>query len=265
MIILFREDLDSENELTTAQQYMSLVRYRTEVPDSETVIGRYSVLPFYKELESELATKGSKLINSYTEHKYIANVLNWSESELAGLTPKTYDNWYKLPEGPYVLKGQTNSRKHQWLTHMFAPTLADIPTIAKNLMNDTLINEQGIVIREYVALKQLDTGINGLPITNEWRFFYLVVNGVAREVAHGFYWASEPDLISKAHLSSKAIHLADEAADKLVGKCTFFAIDIAETTAGSWTVIEVNDGQMSGLACIPADEFYAKLRVLTDE
>lgn len=265
MIILFREDLDSENELATAQQYMPLVRYRTEVPNLETVIGRYSVLPFYKELEAELATKGSRLINSHTEHKYIANLLNWSESELAGLTPKTYDNWYKLPEGSYVLKGQTNSRKHQWLTHMFAPTLADIPNIAKNLMNDTMINEQGIIVREYIPLKQLDTGINGLPITNEWRFFYLVVDGVAREIAHGFYWASEPELITSAVLAPEGIDLANKAAQKLATKCSFFAIDIAETLAGPWTVIEVNDGQMSGLACISADEFYAKLRVLTNE
>ena len=36
------------------------------------VVGRYSVLPFYEELDRDLRMVGSKLINDYDEHRWIA-------------------------------------------------------------------------------------------------------------------------------------------------------------------------------------------------
>lgn len=39
----------------------------------------------------------------------------------------------------------------------------------------------------------------------------------------------------------------------------FYVVDIAETKFGEWIVIELNDGQMSGLSDIDAAWFYNAL------
>ena len=45
----------------------------------------------------------------------------------------------------------------------------------------------------------------------------------------------------------------------------FLVVDVAETAAGEWIVVEVNDGEMSGLACIEPEGFYANLLMCMDE
>ena len=75
-MLLFRNLGEVEEELFIANEVFGnrLVEHRTDVPPSSVVVGRYSVLPFYKELEEELNEKNSYLVNSYEEHSYIANM-----------------------------------------------------------------------------------------------------------------------------------------------------------------------------------------------
>src|SRR5690606_4969212 len=154
--------------------YFDTYDCRTEVLNESLVIGRYSVLPFYKELEKDLNNKNCKLINSYNEHNWIAS-FDWyfSNEEIRKYTPKSwleYDLQYikNEYEGPYVVKGQTNSRKHNWNTHMYAETFKDLINVISNLKNDVLICNQTLIIRKYEKLKTLEIGVNGLPFTNEW-------------------------------------------------------------------------------------------------
>lgn len=258
-VILFRADLDAEDEAATCAEYLPTVNFRTDVPNNSLVVGRYSCLPFYRELEQELASKQSKLINSYQQHQWIANLIDWGGQfgVLEGLTPKTWTDWSALPKGKsFVVKGRTNSRKQRWNTHMFAATRADVPVVAGRLLDDTLISEQGLVIREYVPLKKLGEGLNGLPVTNEWRLFFLKNQLLAK----GFYWSrSHPELEPLAGFSSAAENLALEAADLVSQHTNFFVLDLAETKAGDWIVIEVNDGQQSGLCGVDAAELYLNL------
>ncbi len=266
-VVLFRETLAEESEFEVCSRHFSTVRSRMDVPDLSLVIARYSCLPYYEELEQDLASRRSWLINSHKQHRFIANVLAWSGSPaeegglLGSLTPYTWTEWGDLPEGAYVVKGRTNSRKHQWNTRMFAPTKADIPRIAQRLWDDSLINEQGLVVRQYVPLRHLGEGINGLPITNEWRTFWLVnPEGRPVHLASGFYWASHPEALASAYLPASVLQdVAQEAAQRLVGHATFFVLDLAETATGDWIVIEVNDGQMSGPSMVDLDELYANL------
>lgn len=242
---------------------MRAVRFRTDVGrGEETVIGRYSVLPFYKELSDELRTHGSHLINSHGQHSFVADVMAWAGPGgcLEGLTPRTWTEWHSLPIGQYVVKGRTNSRKHRWDTHMFAPTRENVATVVRRLSEDTMIADQGFVVREYVPLRRFDTGINGLPITNEWRTFWIVgKDGKPVMLAKGFYWSSSPELISVATWDAKAEAVVNKAAEKVADFVNFFVLDVAETEAGDWIVIEVNDGQMSGLSEVDPDELYRNL------
>lgn len=139
---------------------------------------------------------------------------------------------------------------------MFAKSRADVPVVARRLLDDTMIREQGLVVREYVPLVKLGEGLNGLPITNEWRFFFYGTNVLAK----GFYWqGSHPELAMYAALSEEAELLANYAASRIAPHAMFFVIDLAETAAGNWIVIEVNDGQMSGLCGADPHELYRNL------
>lgn len=274
-IVLFRGDLDMEDELAECRRHLQTVEYRSQVPQNSTVISRFSALPYYQELERELNLSGSKLLNSYAQHKWIADMMDWGGEygvlTRAKLTPPSYVRYDRLPEGSYIVKGRTNSRKHQWKTHMFAKTKADIPDIARRLNDDTLIQDQGIVVRPYVPLKKLADGLNGLPIVNEWRTFWLTKEHprggkVAHQLARGFYWqASHPEVASKAYWTEQAEGIAQDAAYIVAQDVNFFVLDLAQTEAGDWIVIEVNDGQMSGLCGCNARDLYFNLARLTNE
>jgi hypothetical protein len=260
--VLMRKTLEEEGEFEVAAQHLQTLNFRSDVPRDSLVVGRYSVLPFYRELEEELACKNARLINSYEQHSFIADVSAWANGPLVGLTPRTWDSWVSLPtDKSFVLKGKTNSRKGRWNTHMFAPTRDDVPTVARRLLDDQMISEQGLVVREYVPLKQLDMGLNGLPISNEWRTFWLADDHGLTCLSAGFYWQSHPDARDKASLGVKGQEIMWEAARRIRAHANFFVLDIAETASGGWIVVEVNDGQMSGLSCCDPRKLYHNLKL----
>lgn len=258
-ITLFRKNYeafgdDIKEEFDICVKNIKTVEYRTQVPKNSLVVGRYSVLPFYQELENELKRNGSFLINSYKMHRYIADINNYYE-DLKDFTPKTYKEWFNIPEGQYVVKGVTNGRKHQWNTHMYAKDKASLQDVIKRVFDDSFISNQGVVVREYIPLKQFDEGINGLPITNEWRFFFYK----NELLTHGYYWSSFPEVEEKATCNQDMIDFAKNIASIVSKKVNFFVVDVAEKADGGYVLIELNDGQMSGLSLCPIDQLYLKL------
>jgi len=255
--ILFRNSQEVNEEYNIAKDILGsgLVNYRTEILENELVIGRYSALPFYEELEKELALKGSRLVNSYVQHLYIADIKNYYE-DLKEFTPRTYFLWYNLPDGSYVVKGRTNSRKFQWDKQMFARTNVDVISIVSRLLDDSLIRDQGVCVRKYVPLRTYDIGINGLPITNEWRCFCYQ----EKLLSYGYYWSNFPDKKPYDELPKEALELLGKIMNIASKKTNFYVVDLAETEDGKWIMIELNDGQMSGLSEIDPEVFYKKLK-----
>ena len=75
--ILFRDDgVWNEEEEAAAEKYFPCTNSRMDFLMDQLVIGRYSVLPFYRELELDLARVGARLINSHKQHRYIADMQN---------------------------------------------------------------------------------------------------------------------------------------------------------------------------------------------
>jgi hypothetical protein len=132
---------------------------------------------------------------------------------------------------------------------MFAESAKDVPTVAARLMDDELIRGQGLVVRQYVPLQKLGEGINALPFTNEWRFF--VMDG---EILTGaFYWSTidTEDLpFDPLVPPSEATALVQKAIQQCSGTLehAFYVVDVAKDEQGRWWVVELNDGQMSGLS-----------------
>ena len=262
--ILYRRGVNPDEddaEIQAAKDAgLRVIHQRTDVLEDEIVIARYSCLPFYLELERDIKNRGAYLVNSFRQHSFIADMREWCYV-LDELTPKLYDRLQDLPEkGPFVLKGETNSKKHQWDTHMFAADKRAAGEVYSRLQDDMLLAQQTICIRDYVPLKRLATGFNGLPITNEFRFF--VYN---KEILTGaFYWASHTaDLASIPSVDEVPRGFLAKVIERIDLNANFYALDVAQTETGEWIVIELNDGQMSGLSCNTAEALYSALsRVL---
>ena len=257
--VLFRTSREEEleQEFRICSSYLPTVAYRTAINPGSIVVGRYSVLPNFQELEEELLLNESVLVNNYEQHKYIADFEYYDD--VKEFTPKTYFSWGDLPEGSYVVKGKTNSRKFLWNTHMFAKTKDDVPVVARRLLDDQFIEPQGLIVREYIPLKQFDIGINEMPVTNEWRFFFFGTMCLA----HGYYWANFPEVLDdrKAKCMGQMCNFAQDVANIISRKVNFFVLDVAEKKNGGYTLIEVNDGQCSGLSMCDPYRMYRNLNI----
>lgn len=234
---------------------------RVDIQKGDLVICRYSARPFVREVVNDIEKLGAKLINSYHQQEWVADIREWYEY-LHSYTPKTWFFPHLVPktEGPFVLKGKTNSKKFLWNTHMFAKTWDDIMPVYCRLLDDTLIGSQDIYVRKFVPLKTYFNAINDLPVSKEFRFF--VAYG---EILTGeFYWSNSiDDIIEKGFDKPDVEEVPKEFLKKLIDiispNINFFVMDVAQTCDGDWIVIELNDGQMSGLSENSADKLYANL------
>jgi hypothetical protein len=262
-IIYFRKGVGEEDEFLAAKKYFDVVTCRTEIPANRLVIPRFSLLPFPKELEKDVENLGSKLINTHSEHRYIANLKNWYQ-DLEEYTPKTWFELTDIPEdGPFVVKGETNSKKFDWNNSMFAKNKRDAIELACNLSKDSMIGQQKIVVRKYESIKKVtDFSINGLPYGEEYRFFCLD----GEIVAKGFYWSNIwGDLEEKPNVNSVPEDFVQKIVDIVSKHARFVVFDIARKENDSWTLIELNDGCMSGLSMIDPEEFYFNLKKQINE
>jgi hypothetical protein len=257
--ILYRNNIDWRQEENFAKKYFSCISSRTLVESGDLIIPRFSAYPFYKELEDDVKLSGGNLINSYNEHQYIADLGNWIW-DLYEFTPKTWNKLEDLPEeGPFFLKGETNSKKYNFNTHCYAKNKREAIEVHGRLCDDSLISCQKIYIREYIPLVKYMDGLQGLPITKEFRFFCYK----DKILSGGYYWSSHIDEIKEKNYSIDPSEVPLDFLNKLTNiikyNATFYVIDVAQTQNGNWILIELNDGSQSGLSENNPDILYKNL------
>lgn len=254
-ILLVRPRYLTRYERQFVERYFDVTDSRVLCRD-RLVVGRYSILPFYDELEADLANLGSTLVNSGAMHRWIAE-FSWYE-QLKEHTPETWTE-ETFPQcrwpGPFVVRGRQNSKKWNWNTHMFALDKASAVNVAERLKEDSDIREQGVVFRRYVPLRTFEVLRNDLPVTNEWRFFYL---GKQR-LTYGYYWAVS-DAANGTKIAPQALELADHLATLVAPHAMFYTLDLAETETGDWILVEINDGQSATPGDHDLDKLYGNLR-----
>lgn len=258
-VLLVRREFISKYELRIAQKFFRVETQRVTCKNC-LVIGRYSILPFYEELATDLVLNGSHLVHTPEQHRWIANFDYYPEVQ--AFTPETWteEQFPTCPHpGPFVVKGRLKSKKFQWKRQMFARTKHQAWQIAERLKEDSFLGEQGILFRRYIPLRTYEIGPQGLPYTNEWRFFYWG----ERRLSYGYYW-SNSDSFRKATIAAEAFELADEIARRVARFAQFFVLDLAETASGEWILIEINDAQMSELSENDPEELYSNLRSVSD-
>ena len=258
--ILFRGSLAEEYEKLSIEKHFNIIESRSLIQKGDLIIGRYSTLPYYDELEKDIKIIGAELINSFKQHRYIADMNNWY-LDFEDITPKT---WFRLEEvlvnqeGSFILKGETNSKKHLWKTHMFAKDKKEITSLYCRLLDDSLISTQNIYVRQFEPMISYGDGLNGLPVSKEFRFFIFD----KQVVASGFYWSDQIDLFEEKLPNPTEVPktFLDDVIYRVGDNSRFYVVDVGQKINGDWMVVELNCGTMSGLSCVNPDELYGNLK-----
>lgn len=218
----------------------------TMVPRNSFVLARHYAWPWPKRLDNDLSFRGSSAINDASAYAFADSVVSWSHV-LGDLTPKTWTRLEDLPEDrSFILKGK-KSDKGRW-DRMFAKDKAEAIRLYLELCSDSGFRSEDLVIREYKPLVRLGENIGGCPISEEYRVFCYR----STELCRAFYWNEQDCSSSLFPGSADRIpqDFLDEAIARVAdsGQIAFYTLDVARCEDGSWTVIEVSDGQRAGLS-----------------
>jgi hypothetical protein len=144
----------------------------------------------------------------------------------------------------------------------------ELVEVVQRLRSDNTIAQQEICIRPYLELVSYPlTSAGGAPICEEYRFF--IWRG--QVLAGGFYWSDHLEALAKVGVIPKVQRVPrlwlEDVCRGLEGHLDFYVLDVAALRGGGWTVIEINDACMSGLAACSADELYGNLsaRVILED
>jgi hypothetical protein len=222
----------------------------------------------YQHLHGALDAKGVRLLNAPQAYR-CCHHLPESYPLIEGKTPRSV--WLPLSgsvdfdavmalirpfgDGPLVLKDYVKSQKHAWTEACFIPRASDRGSVERvvrrflELQGDSL--SVGLVFREFVPLRQLGTHPkSGAPLAAEFRTFWLDGELI---LAHR-YWGD---------LTPIDVPLPIEDLAGIAGRVPsrLFSMDVAFLEDGTWTIVELGDGQVTGLPSAElAPRFYVKLK-----
>lgn len=222
----------------------------------------------YARLYADLLAKNFELINSpeqYQNCHYLPDSLRFIESKTPKSIFQKLENEHSIEEligkakvfgqKPVVIKDYVKSEKHHWETACFVKDASDIEKLKQTIQN--LINlrgkylNEGIVIREFIEFNSLTThSKSGMPLTEEYRLFFCN----KKLISIYPYW-------DEGEYKFETPNTTEFEKMALLIDSNFLSMDIARQKNGNFAIIELGDGQVSGLPDkIDKDEFYEKLR-----
>jgi hypothetical protein len=219
------------------------------LPETVSAIGRFGVTTNYSQLYAELQNSGVRLIHSPEQYRLASELTEWYP-KIQQLTPRSV--WFAEPpssrtveelfDWPVFVKGSRQTSRHKAELSVIH-SAAEFERVAELYRRDPILHWQPFVCREYLRLRPVD-GATGekVPPSFEFRTFWW--RGEC--VGAGPYWAGFSSYQWTAPEEQTALRLASAAA-RLID-VPFLVVDIAQTRAGEWIVIECNDGQESGYA-----------------
>lgn len=148
-----------------------------------------------------------------------------------------------------IVKDYVKSAKHRWKEACFIPDTRDLP-MAREIIS-AFIEEQGSDLNGGIVLRSfrpyLSSGVDantGAPLIEERRVFL---------------WRGRPLLITGDEASILCDPLITNAIKRL--RSPFVSVDFARLYDGRWEVVEVGDGQVSGIRDLDPVKFYRALKV----
>jgi hypothetical protein len=224
----------------------------------------------YEKLYSLLAQKNYCLINSPEQYK-TCHYLPESLPFIKDHTPLTVfekisgeNNLEKVIERCAVfgnraitIKDYVKSEKHHWETACFVPAACGKDKLRSSILRfmelrGSELNE-GIVVREYVKLKDLAIhSKSGMPLAEEYRLFF--INGHLLDAFN--YW-EEGDYAAEKPQLENFINVGEKIPSN------FFTMDVAKKEDGSFIIMELGDGQVSGVPeAADKRKFFESIRKL---
>jgi hypothetical protein len=222
----------------------------------------------YQRLAEGLAARGLTLVNTPEAYAHCHHLPGWY-ALAEGLTPRSVwtrevgpgaeAEWMRLlapfGDAPVLVKDFVKSRKHEWAEACFIPSASDaaaVSRVARRLLalQGEDLNE-GLVFREFVRFVPLEAHPrSGMPRVREFRAF--VLDGEPLVAVP--YW-DDVDRADAAPLLAPLAPLLRQVRSR------FFTVDVAQREDGRWLVVELGDGQVSGLPeRVDLGAFFTALR-----
>jgi hypothetical protein len=266
-VILFNfDDFAISNDINSA-----IKRIKATDQATLTIYRGWMLTPNqYDELYQALLSKNYRLINTTSEYQnchYLPDSLKFIENKTARTifekfsddesVKKLIEKTKIFKDNPVIIKDFVKSEKHDWHTACFVPIASDTENLRQIINNFIALRgkylNEGIVIREFLNLNNLTNhSKSGMPIKEEYRLFFFdkKLLGMFEYWEEGHYLLSKPDTKEFEQIAQGV-------------ESNFFTMDIARKTNGELVIIELGDGQVSGLPNkVDKKEFYQRLQKL---
>jgi len=238
-----------------------MLRRLPEPQDGQRLILRGWMLPGerYSALHDALLSKGHvpwTTPQGYSQAHYLplayaitegqTSRSEWIEGDDSDAAWRMYQNFRTADA---IIKDWVKSAKNRWKEGCFIPAYTSEQTFREIYRvfreeRGKLFN-RGVVLREFLPIKESGTDIGGQPVIEETRLFFWKGKLLAR-----------PEMKSPSPLDDLARW--EGIAEKF--SSPFITIDVARLTDGTWKIIETGDGGVSGLPMwLASERFYACL------
>lgn len=216
----------------------------------------------YKSIYDAALNKGIQLVNSPEQYR-LAMEFDKFYPHVKDITPKSIiiqhlDELTDDVTFPVFVKGAVKSNKSKGWDSVVANNISELKILAKQIFSHQNFSRGKLIIRELVHFKQIATDPNGFPINREYRAFLYK----GELLAYGFYWDEYRDSNPLTKQDKQDILALLKSVSSRIGT-PFLAVDIGQLENGDWIVIEIGDGQFSGLSQIPVLELWSKIKDFT--
>lgn len=252
----FDECGTAENALAYAPEF--------ETPVPGIWIGFIPALERYTAIYDAAAKKGIKLINTPHQHQ-IAMEFDQFYPHLEGLTPKSIilnspDDLPRIEAElgyPVFVKGSVKSNKDKGWGAVTAQNRDELKQRIETILLNAHRSRGKAIIRQIVPIRHTRMAPDGFPVGREYRIFLYKT----KVLAYSFYWDefSDSEPLNQADKETM-LQIAIEAACRV--DVSYISVDTGQLESGEWIVIEIGDGQFSGLSHIPPLELWSKIKNL---
>jgi hypothetical protein len=265
----FQVELISVEDLNDSNITKSISRIKEQEQLELAIYRGWMIEPDKYELFYQgLLKKKVKLINTPEEYK-TCHYLPSSYEFIKESTPVTkwmeikgnvdFESVFELTDSfrddPIIVKDYVKSQKHNWTEACFISKASDRDSVRKVVSRFIELQGQGLnvglVFRKFEELEFLTNHSKSkMPLTKEFRLFFL--DGQVIQTFNywdeGDYGDTKPDLQKFEGIGKKV-------------KSNFFTMDIAKKKNGDWIIMELGDGQVSGLPDnADKNEFYRAVK-----
>lgn len=221
---------------------------------------------WYEKLYEEALCKNIRLINSPKEFR-VATEFHLAYAALRPFTPTSVvihsldelESVFAQLSFPLFIKGATRSLKKYGWEKCVAENAKEAKEIVEKLLSLEFHSRGAVILRTLAKLRHTRISEDGFPLGREYRVF--TFKGEC--LAYGYYWDGEDELAElDKREEQEVVSLARQAA--LALDVPYLALDVGQTDAGEWIVIEPGDGQCAGFGHVNVLELVHKLSSQTE-